>query len=1243
MSINRYQLKSTGTELKDFFSPAFFHEIDEKNDDKNARLKKLYDAESIYFNTWQTTQPDESKRQIRHFREDKEYKKFAQQIKNITESIQETIKKRAKESQEEETHCTFEISEEDLEPLAELADKLLDIDFVSDKEINGQPSEAEVMYSQGKKDLEELWYQLETAPLPLVKSVVNTHIKKQQGRSSSDLEVCASGVRQYIKSACDEFSNTFEALCHKLLLNLIKEQASVFMQQNPPFTWPDNEIHLNTSLVNYFYEAIGLVPAGKNKIIDKLALSPTDDNKICYSGTGHIEYRARFTKREADSFVKSISQSMLIRQLINSLVSHYKKELRLISSYDGASDFLNKLLKINLIQDQKEEKDEKRFEPWHRRHFGFYRLAESEEKIEEHFDKEYVKEHIKEYGIQKAITYLKQYSSDEKPYIKKLIDIYVALQNYPEFKLSELSESTRETYQILFNELINKTELRLMIFGEPAQPKNILQNKRIIELICNELLIHFSQNEGSRYLAKIIFNAKKNLLVDQKHLKIALDILKNKEINKKLIIELESFETTDSIFSRQELEDGIYVENDEDYAKRIEKLFPPKSQPSTLDKKSADKEQKRLAAYQKHVRFKVDESTVSDSPTDKKVESPSEFKEIKQESPAKKMIKIFVDTAKEEDIDPTQNKRYCALDDIMTITEVDDKKITKPVVERKKFDNNFQNDLFFIMLDGGHINHKIFFKINDTDSKATFYITPDAPELSWVEFSDKNRIQLLDYFKKLSRHDQMLLLKKLFIYSEYVPLSFIPTFFSKWTPYLKSPDRQETELLEIRNWKDIFPDIMIGEDDNCRIDILCNLALRNNLIAQKKLIQTLGIKYSSFEVKKNDILVMLFQKRPDLIQFLEKESLKNIIWDRELLLSCYHAGIRDFSGITLNNIDLSNADLRKANFEDATFNNVTFDKQSRLTHVNFNYAKFNNVIFPKTMFDINSRRTDDFKHTFNLTQTTKIILDQNTFISLYKAGERNFNNMILDNIDFRSINFDNDSISFAGSSLKNTNFSNKDLSHCSFSNANLENASLKNTILTYTWSEASSTEVVSEYGGGSSIQHRINTNFHGANLKNTCFTGAVIHPDIDLNNTIYNKFCSTYQLRKIIPYLAYQADTPLQTLQNLLKKEYLKNNGVKRFFTLSLGRHHVAEVKSILLKITNILRDEKNHNITITDIYKLLNPETIVTMTKNKGTLYSIFEFCFLYEEAYKKGVPATLPVPVELIRENKEEKFRIG
>ncbi|HLE07563.1 MAG TPA: pentapeptide repeat-containing protein [archaeon] len=105
----------------------------------------------------------------------------------------------------------------------------------------------------------------------------------------------------------------------------------------------------------------------------------------------------------------------------------------------------------------------------------------------------------------------------------------------------------------------------------------------------------------------------------------------------------------------------------------------------------------------------------------------------------------------------------------------------------------------------------------------------------------------------------------------------------------------------------------------------------------------------------------------------------------------------------------------------------------------------------------------------------KTSLSMNDFSEKLRSGEKNFSNIVLQNVDFTGMNLSK--INFSGSNLSNSNFSGSDLSEADFSSANLARCQFKGTILRETNFEKSNLEWAIFTGAIFE-----NTNFHKANL-----------------------------------------------------------------------------------------------------------------------------------------------------------------
>jgi len=330
------------------------------------------------------------------------------------------------------------------------------------------------MYSDGKRYLEGIVYLVKTASFSVVNSVIKSLLEKQKEQKIDSLSVCASGTRQHLYEAFAELSGEITVELDDALLTVFKQNAYEFMADTPPQVYVGNEMHLNASLVNFAYKKFGLIPNGKNKIEDQSAYPPQDDRKIFVSN--NIEYRGGFTKEEAERFVENINPMILVQALIARLTIRYHRDMRSISSYDGARFFLEKL--INIADVNKDKHDIIQLQ---KKIFGYYHKKKLEYQNEWILNEAQIQE-INDYGISVVLSQLEShYAKGSSLYLSELGDLCDALSRHPEIDREKISKNVLQYYDTLKDALLSKTIIKQL------DPSGRTTDKAILKYVHHKL------------------------------------------------------------------------------------------------------------------------------------------------------------------------------------------------------------------------------------------------------------------------------------------------------------------------------------------------------------------------------------------------------------------------------------------------------------------------------------------------------------------------------------------------------------------------------------------------------------------------------------------------------------------------------------------------------------------------------------------------------------------------------------
>lgn len=496
--------RTKNEKLWELLNVGSFHASSENMDDQTERLREIYSkaglGSAIDYASWRKKQAD-SASEMKDFRNASDYVLFSKQLYLIVGHIKDTfLKRQAVELAESEASLPDEL----FKPLLSLPDRLLNPDIVTHEKKQGQRSEAELSYTDGKHYLEGILYRVETAPFDRVASVLKTLLIKQQGQGRDSLSVCAEGTRQHLQSAYFDLSDDISIELDNALLSVLKQHAYEFINQMTinQTKWQFRgkceklfgstyegiiqiyegvEIHLCATLVNFAYNKLGLVPHGTYKIDDSYAYPPRHDGTILV----HLNdkpYRCAIKIHEAEQFVSQLSCPVIIKNVVDRLAFRFYADLQRVSSYGGAKEFIEKLMKLAGVAETTPEAS-----VLHKKLFGYYRQVRLNYKNTGVLNEAQLQE-INEYGVDDVLLTLKsRHGHGSALFMTELNELCELLALYPEIDRTTVSKNVLLDYEKLIEVLCCKTQIKELNSVSKTSDHDILK------YVHSQLLQHLQQ------------------------------------------------------------------------------------------------------------------------------------------------------------------------------------------------------------------------------------------------------------------------------------------------------------------------------------------------------------------------------------------------------------------------------------------------------------------------------------------------------------------------------------------------------------------------------------------------------------------------------------------------------------------------------------------------------------------------------------------------------------------------------
>lgn len=337
----------------------FYVKIEEKEDKaRNLKIKELYQKAGIglplYYDTWRAAQTDFGHREIKDFRESKEYPLFGKQLDILVNHIQKSyLARQAAMREKDSASIQRELKENDFQSLLTLPERMLNSDKIS-------IVEAQSSYSDSKRYLENILYQIETAPFEKVVYALSTLLEKEKGQTSTSLTVCSAGTRAHLKQAHLDLSGDIPS---EALRSTLQCEAYQFINRlkNPPYH--GMEIHFVAMLVNFAYHELGLTLTDEAETKDEYASRPIRDDQTV---TDRFGYRVRITQSEAAAYLQEINSPRIIQSIIEKITLNYSRDIQSVSDPKTANSVITNLVNFGNQKDA--------FAKLHEKFFGYYRI-----------------------------------------------------------------------------------------------------------------------------------------------------------------------------------------------------------------------------------------------------------------------------------------------------------------------------------------------------------------------------------------------------------------------------------------------------------------------------------------------------------------------------------------------------------------------------------------------------------------------------------------------------------------------------------------------------------------------------------------------------------------------------------------------------------------------------------------------------------------------------------------------------